>query len=215
MEALGVRIDLPPELVAACIDEVGIGFLFAPLLHPAMKHAIGPRRELGVRTIFNVLGPLTNPAGAQAQVLGVYDPALTETLAHVLAALGSRSAFVVHGAGGLDELTTAGPNRVSRLHNGRVETTTLDPAELGMAHTDPTGLRGGDALANAGIIRDILSGGLTGAPRDVVVLNAAAALVAADRAASFAEGMALAAHSIDSGAAQRVLARLVEFSRMA
>jgi anthranilate synthase/phosphoribosyltransferase len=214
MEALGVRLDLPPDLVAASIDEVGIGFLFAPLLHPAMKHAIGPRRELGVRTIFNVLGPLTNPAGAQAQVLGVYDPALTEPLAHVLATLGSRSAFVVHGAGGLDELTTSGTNRLSALRNGRIETITLDPADLGLARADPADLRGGDATENAGIIRGILSGATVGAPRDVVLLNAAAALVAAERASSFQEGLGLAAHSIDSGAAQRVLAQLVEFSRM-
>jgi anthranilate synthase/phosphoribosyltransferase len=215
MEALGVRIDLPADLVAACIDEVGIGFLFAPLLHPAMKHAIGPRRELGVRTIFNLLGPLTNPAGARAQVLGVYDPALTETLAHVLAGLGSQSAFVVHGAGGLDELTTLGPNRISRLNNGQVETGTLDPADLGLARARAAELRGGDADENAGIIRGILSGEIRGAPRDVVALNAAAALVAADRADSFSEGLRLAAHSIDSGAAARVLAHLVEFSRMA
>ncbi|MEJ2559747.1 MAG: anthranilate phosphoribosyltransferase, partial [Anaerolineae bacterium] len=128
LEALGVKLDLTPDQVAACVDEVGLGFLFAPKLHPAMKYAIGPRRELGVRTIFNLLGPLTNPASAPAQVLGVYDPALTETLARVLGALGSEAAFVVHGAGGLDELTTTGPNRVSALRDGRVETRTFDPA---------------------------------------------------------------------------------------
>jgi anthranilate synthase/phosphoribosyltransferase len=213
MEALGVQLDLPPEQVAACIDEVGIGFLFAPLMHPAMKHAIGPRRELGMRTIFNVLGPLTNPAGATAQVLGVYDPGLAETLAGVLATLGSMAAFVVHGDGGLDELTTSGPNRVSALCAGRVKTYTLDPAELGFARADPAQLRGGDARENAAMIRATLSGALTGAVRDVVVLNAAAGLVAGGRAASWEEGIRLAVHSIDSGAAQRVLARLVEFTR--
>jgi anthranilate phosphoribosyltransferase len=214
MEALGVQLDLTPEQVASCVDEVGIGFLFAPLMHPAMKHAIGARRELGVRTIFNLLGPLTNPAGASTQVLGVYDPSLTETLAGVLNTLGSQAAFVVHGAGGLDELTTSGPNRVSALRAGRVETYTLDPAELGFARADPEQLRGGDAQENAAIIRDILSGALSGAPRDVVVLNAAAALVAAGRASTFETGIRLAAQSIDSGAAQRVLAQLVEFTRM-
>ncbi|PWH18648.1 MAG: bifunctional glutamine amidotransferase/anthranilate phosphoribosyltransferase [Ardenticatenia bacterium] len=214
MEALGIQLDLTAEQIAACIDEVGIGFLFAPLLHPAMKHAIGPRRELGVRTIFNILGPLTNPAGAAVQVLGVYDARLTETLAHVLIALGCRAAFVVHGAGGMDELTTCGPNRISAVRNGHVETHILDPAELGLAHAEPDTLRGGDAQENAALIRDILSGKLHGPPRDVVLLNAAAALVAAGRAVDFAEGIQLARHSIDSGAAQRVLAQLVEFTRM-
>jgi anthranilate synthase/phosphoribosyltransferase len=214
MEALGVQLDLTPDQVAACVDQVGIGFLFAPLMHPAMKHAIGPRRELGVRTIFNILGPLTNPAGAMAQVLGVYDPALTEKLAGVLGTLGSQAAFVVHGAGGMDELTTSGPNRVSALRAGRVETYTLDPAELGFERADPAQLGGGDAQQNAAIIRGILSGALNGPPRDVVVLNAAAALVAGGRATTFQEGIRLAGHAINSGAAQRVLAQLVEFTRM-
>ncbi|MCS7259975.1 MAG: bifunctional anthranilate synthase component II/anthranilate phosphoribosyltransferase [Anaerolineae bacterium] len=213
MEALGVRLELTAEQVAACIDEIGIGFLFAPLFHPAMKHAIGPRRELGVRTIFNILGPLTNPAGAAVQVLGVYDASLTEPLAHVLAALGCRAAFVVHGAGGMDELTTCGPNRISALRDGHVATYTLDPAELGLARAAPDDLRGGDAQENAALIRDILSGKRQGAPRDVTLLNAAAALVAAGRAADFAEGLRLARDSVDSGAAQRVLAQLVEFTR--
>ncbi|MGC8879295.1 MAG: bifunctional anthranilate synthase component II/anthranilate phosphoribosyltransferase [Anaerolineae bacterium] len=214
MEALGVQLDLTAEQVAACIDEIGIGFLFAPLLHPAMKHAIGPRRELGIRTIFNLLGPLTNPAGAAVQVLGVYDARLTETLAYVLAALGCRAAFVVHGAGGMDELTTCGPNRISALRDDHIETYTLDPAELGFARANPQDLRGGDAQENAAIIRDILSGKLQGAPRDVTLLNAAAALIVAGRASDFGEGIQLARHSIDSGAAQRVLAQLVEFTRM-
>ncbi|MGQ9503147.1 MAG: bifunctional anthranilate synthase component II/anthranilate phosphoribosyltransferase [Anaerolineae bacterium] len=214
MEALGVQLDLTAEQIAACIDEVGIGFLFAPLLHPAMKHAIGPRRELGVRTIFNLLGPLTNPAGAAVQVLGVYDARLTETLACVLAALGCHAAFVVHGAGGMDELTTCGPNRISALRDGHITTYTFDPTELGLARAEPDDLRGGDAQENAALIRDILSGRLQGAPREVTLLNAAAALVAAGRAADFGEGIQLARYSIDSGAAQRVLAQLVEFTRM-
>jgi len=214
MEALGLQLDLTAEQIAACIDEIGIGFLFAPLLHPAMKHAIGPRRELGIRTIFNLLGPLTNPARAAVQVLGVYDARLTETLAYVLAALGCRAAFVVHGAGGMDELTTCGPNRISALRDGHIETYTLDPIELGFARADPQDLRGGDAQENAAIIRDILSGKLQGAPRDVTLLNAAAALIAAGQASDFGEGIQLARHSIDSGAAQRVLAQLVEFTRM-
>jgi len=213
LEALGVNLDLTPDQVAASVDEVGLGFLFAPKLHPAMKHAIGPRRELGVRTIFNVLGPLTNPASASAQVVGVYDPDLTETLARVLGTLGSEAAFVVHGSGGLDELTTTGPNRVSVLHDERVETRTFDPADLDFPRARPPDLRGGDARENAAITREILSGRLNGARRDVVVLNAAAALVAGGEARSLPEGIRLAKHSLDSGSAQRVLDHLVEFTQ--
>jgi anthranilate synthase/phosphoribosyltransferase len=212
LEALGVNLDLTPDQVAACVDEVGIGFLFAPKLHPAMKHAIGPRRELGVRTIFNLLGPLTNPAGAAAQVLGVYDAALTEPLAHVLGALGSKAAFVVHGAGGLDELTTSGPNQVSLLRDGRVETHSFDPMELGFSRARLADLRGGDAQENAAISRGILSGTQNGARRDVVLLNAAAALVASGQTRTLPEGVRLAQHSLDSGAARRVLDHLVEFT---
>jgi len=212
LEALGVNLDLTPDQVAACVDEVGIGFLFAPKLHPAMKHAIGPRRELGVRTIFNLLGPLTNPAGAATQVLGVYDAALTEPLAHVLGALGSQAAFVVHGAGGLDELTTSGPNRVSLLRDGRVETHSFDPMELGFSRAHLADLRGGDAQENAAISRGILTGTQNGARRDVVLLNAAAALVASGQTRTLPEGIRLAQHSLDSGAASRVLDHLVEFT---
>ncbi len=213
LEALGVNLDLSPDQVAASVDEVDIGFLFAPKLHPAMKHAIGPRRELGVRTIFNLLGPLTNPASARAQVLGVYDPALTETLAHVLASLGSQSAFVVHGAGGLDELTTTGPNRVSVLRGGRVDTHSFDPADLGFSRANASDLSGGDAEKNAAITRGILSGTLNGARQDVVVLNAAAALVAGGQAHTLPEGIRLAEHSLDSGSAERVLDELIEFTQ--
>jgi anthranilate synthase/phosphoribosyltransferase len=215
LEELGVNLDLTPDQVAACVDEVGIGFLFAPNLHPAMKHAIGPRRELGVRTIFNLLGPLTNPANAAAQVLGVYDPTLTETMARVLAELGSQAAFVVHGSGGLDELTTTGPNQVSVLRDGNVETRTFDPADLGFARARSADLHGGDAQENATITQGILSGTQNGARRDVVVLNAAAALVAGGQARTLTEGIHLATHSLDSGSAKHVLDHLIEFTQIA
>jgi len=166
-----------------------------------------------VRTIFNVLGPLTNPASASAQVVGVYDPDLTETLARVLGTLGSEAAFVVHGSGGLDELTTTGLNRVSVLRDERVETRTFDPADLGFPRARLSDLRGGDARENAAITREILSGRLNGARRDVVVLNAAAALVAGGEAQSLPEGIRLAKHSLDRGSAQRVLDHLVEFTQ--
>jgi anthranilate synthase/phosphoribosyltransferase len=213
LEALGVNLDLTPERVAACIDEVGLGFLFAPKLHPAMKHAIGPRREMGVRTIFNLLGPLTNPAGAAAQVMGVYSADLTETLARVLGALGSRAAFVVHGSGGLDELTTTGPNRVSELRDGRVSTYTLHPASLGFQPASFADLRGGTPQENALITREILAGSDRGPRRDTVVLNAAAALLAGGKARDLADGVRLANQSLDSGAAQGVLDALVTFSK--
>ncbi len=211
--ALGVNLELTPEQIAQAIDRVGIGFLFAPKLHPAMKHAIGPRRELGVRTIFNILGPLTNPAGAQAQVIGVYDAQLTEPLAQVLGELGSRGAFVVHGHGGLDELTTTGPNRVSRLQDGQVVTETLDPAELGFVRAKPADLAGGTAEENAEITRSILAGRETGPRRDVVALNAAAALVAAGKVADLPAGVKLANHSLDSGAALAVLNNFIAFTQ--
>lgn len=213
LAALGVNLDLTPQQVAQAIDEVGIGFLFAPKLHPAMKHAIGPRRELGVRTIFNVLGPLTNPAGARAQIIGVYDERLTEPLAQVLGELGSRGAFVVHGHGGLDELTTTGPNRVSRLQDGSVTTETLDPVDLGFARASLADLLGGTAEENAQITRDILTARQNGPRRDVVVLNAAAALVAAGRADDLPAGIKQANESLDSGAALTVLERFVEFTQ--
>ncbi|MGC8873262.1 MAG: anthranilate phosphoribosyltransferase [Chloroflexia bacterium] len=211
LQALGVQVDLPPEQVSACIDQVGIGFLYAPTFHPAMKHAIGPRREMGVRTVFNILGPLTNPAGVQVQVLGVYDPALTETMARVLARLGCGAAFVVHGADGLDELTTTGPNRIAWLRKGRVENFVLDPETLGLPRAELADLRGGDAQSNAEILRAVLSGE-PGPRRDVVRLNAAAALVAAGLASDLREGLRLAACSIDSGAARERLEALIAFT---
>jgi anthranilate phosphoribosyltransferase len=211
LQALGVRLDLTPAQVGACIDDVGIGFLFAPLLHPAMKHAIGPRREMGVRTVFNILGPLTNPAGAQVQVLGVYDGALTEMMAAVLSALGSQSAFVVHGADGLDELSTTGPNKVTELKNGQLRTFFLDPADYDLPRADLSDLEGGEADENAIKVRAILDGEL-GPCRDVVQLNAAAGLVAGGLADDLFEGLSLAAESIDSGAARSKLERLVAFT---
>ncbi len=213
LAALGVNLELTPEQVAEAIDEVGIGFLFAVKHHPAMKHAIGPRRELGVRTIFNALGPLTNPAGAKSQVIGVYDEALTEPLARVLGELGCRGAFVVHGHGGLDELTTTGPNRVSCLQHGQVVTQLIDPIDLGFNRAEPAELLGGTAEENAQITRGILSGQTNSARRDVVVLNAAAALVAAGRANDLAEGINQAAESINSGAALDVMERFIAFTR--
>jgi anthranilate phosphoribosyltransferase len=211
LETLGVCLELSPEKVAACIDEVGIGFLFAPRLHPAMKHAIGPRREMGVRTVFNILGPLTNPAGAQAQVLGVYDGALTEMIAQVLGSLGSQAAFVVHGADGLDELSTTGPNQVAQLRDGYVKTFTLDPLELGLPRATLSDLKGGDAEENGAIARAILDGE-PGPRRDVVLLNTSAALVAGGVADDLADGLGMAARSIDSGAARAKLDALIAFT---
>lgn len=211
LQALGVRLQLTPDETAACIDEAGIGFLYAPLLHPAMKRAIGPRREIGVRTVFNILGPLTNPAGAQVQVLGVYDGTLTEMMAQVLRSLGTKAAFVVHGADGLDELSTTGPNRVTQLQDGHVRTFSLDPLELGLPRASLSDLEGGDAEENGAILRAVLDGE-PGPRRDVVLLNAAAGLVAGGSASDLREGVALAARSIDSGAARAKLDALVFYS---
>ena len=212
LEALGVNLELTPEQVAHCIDEVGIGFLFAPRLHPAMKHAIGPRREMGVRTIFNILGPLTNPAGATRQIMGVYDPSLTSPLAQVLGKLGAQAAFVVHGADGLDELSTTGINRVSHLRDGWVKDFALDPAELGLPGARLEDLRGGTVEENAQITQAILAGE-QGPRRNVVLLNAAAALVAGGAAGDFEEGLQRAAEAIDSGRAREKLESLVAFSQ--
>jgi len=215
--ALGVNLDLTPEQVATCIDEANIGFLFAVKHHPAMRFAIGPRRELAARTVFNLLGPLTNPAGARRQVIGVYDPALTAGLAGVLGRMGSRAAFVVHalapdGKPGLDELSTTGLNRVSQLHpDGRVTTFDLDARELGLAPAALDDLRGGDAAANAAITRGILDGSMHGAPRDVVLLNAAAML--ATISGDWADGLARARSSLESGAALHSLQRLIAVSQ--
>jgi anthranilate phosphoribosyltransferase len=212
LEALGVNLNLGPEQVAECIEEVGIGFLFAPLYHPAMRHAIGARRELATRTVFNILGPLTNPANATNQVIGVPSPALTEPMAQVLGQMGSRAAFVVHGTTndgrGVDELTTTGPNRVSHLHGGEVRTFQLDATELGLERATLDDLLGGDAAENAAILRGILDGSISGPKRDVVLLNAAAAL--STECGDWNAGLQEAAQSIYSGAALDVLERFVE-----
>lgn len=213
LNALGVSLNLTPQQVGECITDVGIGFLFAPAFHPAMKYAIGPRRELAVRTIFNVLGPLTNPAGARRQLMGVYAPELTEPLANVLCLLGGESAFVVHGDGGLDELTTTGPNRVSELRDGQVRTYTLDPQSLGFKPCKPEDLLGGDPQENAAITRGLLDGTVDSAKRDVVLLNAAAGIVVGGLAPDLPAGIELAARSIDSGAALAKLNALVECSQ--
>jgi len=212
LEALGVHLDLGADSVGRCIDEIGIGFLYAPHLHPAMKHAVGPRREMGIRTVFNVLGPLTNPARAQIQLLGVYDASLTERMAEVLRTLGCRSAFVVHGGGGLDELSTLGASRVSQLAEGSVETYDFDAASLGLKRAQLSELEGGDAEESAQILRDVLSGE-TGPKRDIVLLNAAAILVAAEQAEDWQEGLLRAAEIIDSGAALGCLDALISMTR--
>ncbi len=211
LEALGVNLDLTPEQVGRCIEVVGIGFLFAPKFHPAMRHAIGPRRELGTRTIFNLLGPLTNPAGATHQLIGVYDPALTQPIAEVLGALGVQAAYVVHGHGGLDELTTSGPNRISCLRNGRVETSVLDGREFGLQSAEADELRGGDPAENARILRAILSNQDHSARRDVALLNAAIAI--ATTHGDFAVALAEAENSLASGAACNKMVNLIQLSQ--
>ncbi len=212
MEALGVPLDLTPEQVGACIDRAGIGFLFAPALHGAMRHAIGPRREIGLRTIFNLLGPLTNPAGATAQALGVYDKKLVEPLARVLARLGCASAYVVHGLGGLDEISITGPTLVARLKDGGVEVFTFAPEDLGLARADFGEIKGGDAKQNARLTLEVLEG-RPSPKRDMVLINAAAALAAAGAADDMREGVSMAARAIDSGAAMARLDALVALGR--
>jgi anthranilate phosphoribosyltransferase len=207
LKALGVNIDITPEQVGACIDEVGIGFLFAPALNSAMKHAIGPRREIGIRTIFNALGPLTNPAGAQAQVIGVYTRHLTAPLANVLNNLGSRHAFVVHGDDGLDEITTTTTTQISELVDGVVKTYTLNPTVLGIPKAQSTDLAGGTPEENARLTLSVLNGE-KGPKRDIVTLNAAAAIVAGGKAENLKAGLALAEESIDSGKALEKLRAL-------
>ena len=211
MEALGVNISLPPARVAACMDEVGIAFLFAPLMHSATKYVQPARRELRLRTVFNLLGPLTNPARTSAQVVGVYSEDLVEKLAEALALLGLRRALVVHGADGLDEITITGPTRVAEVRDGQVRSYEVTPEEFGIRRTALDAISGGDAATNAGMIRDILRGEQS-ARRDVVLLNAAATLVAAGQVDRIVEGIPLAAKSLDSGAATDKLEALVRFT---
>jgi anthranilate phosphoribosyltransferase len=212
LEALGIRLDLDPELVEEAVGEVGIGFLFAPLYHSAMRHAAKARSEVGLRSIFNMLGPLTNPAGANCQLIGVYAPELTEMFAHTLRLLGSRQAYVVHGHDGLDEITICAPTRISELKDGQVRTFNLDPAAYfdQLAHAGD--LAGGDPEANAAITTAVLTGE-KGPRRNVVLLNAAAALVAGGKAEDIAEGLTLARTSIDDGAAKAKLDDLVRFTQ--
>jgi anthranilate phosphoribosyltransferase len=212
VEALGIHLDLTPQKVGRCVDEVGIGFLYAPLLHTAMKHVMPARREMGIRTVFNMLGPLTNPAGANAQVIGVYSAALTEPLARVLAELGTIRAFVVHGADNLDEISNTGESRVSEVREGLVRSFTVRPEDFGLPRATIKDLQGGDREQNAQIIRMLLDGE-PGPRRDIVLMNAAAALVAGARARDLKEGVALAARSIDGGAARRKLEDLIALSR--
>jgi len=212
VEALGVSLELPPEQVGHCIDEVGIGFLYAPLLHKAMKYVMTARREIRIRTVFNILGPLTNPAGASAQVIGVYQEGLTEVLARVLNELGSRRAFVVHGLDGLDEISVSGESKISEVRGGRVYTYKVSPADFGLRRSPLSDLQGGNAADNAQIITSLLNGE-EGPRRDVVLMNASLAIAAGGKANDFHEGVKLAAQSIDSGAAMEKLRRLVEFSR--
>ena len=211
LEALGFRLELPSERIAESIDELGFGFMFAPGHHPAMRHAAPVRRELATRTVFNVLGPLTNPAGARAQVVGVYAPALVRTIAEVLARLGARHAYVVHGAGGIDELSPAGPNLVCEVVDGRIEESTLDPIELGVPRCAPDELRGGSPNDNARAIREVFAGG-DGGRRDAILLNAAGAIAASGHAGDLREGLQRAREAVDSGAAAARLDELVRFS---
>ncbi|MGH2662117.1 MAG: anthranilate phosphoribosyltransferase [Actinomycetota bacterium] len=211
LEALGFDLDLEPDRIARSIDDLGFGFLFAPAHHPAMRHAGPVRKELATRTVFNVLGPLTNPAGAGAQVIGVYAQSLVPTIAEVLSRLGSRHALVFHGAGGIDELSPAGPNLVYEVIGDRVRESAVDPADLGLPRCDPADLSGGTPHENAADIHRILEGA-PGPKRDAVLLNAAAALRVAGIASDLAEGLAAAAEAVDSGAAADRLEALVAFT---
>ena len=211
LEALGFQLEQAPERIAQSIDELGFGFMFAPSHHPAMRHAAPVRRELAARTVFNVLGPLTNPAGARAQVIGVYAQPLVRTIADVLAQLGARRAFVVHGAFGIDELSPAGPNDVCEVVDGDVRARVVDPLELGVDRCDPEELRGGSPAENAQAIRDVFAGA-NGGRRDAILLNAAGAVAAAGHAEDLREGLELARNAVDSGAAAARLDELTRFT---
>jgi anthranilate phosphoribosyltransferase len=212
LEELGVNVAAPAAVVERCLDQAGIAFFFAQVFHPSMRHAAPTRKELGVRTAFNLLGPLTNPAGASRQLVGVPRPELTELVARSLALLGAERAWVVHGADGLDEISISGYTKVSECRDGAVNTFYLHPADVGLSKSAATDLRGGDARDNAAIARAVLSG-QRGAPRDIVLLNAAASLMIAGKAATIPEGLVMAAEAIDSGGAAAVLDRLIAFSK--
>jgi anthranilate phosphoribosyltransferase len=209
LEALGVNLDVTPAVVEECVKTIGIGFLFAPKLHGAMKYAIGPRQQIGIRSVFNVLGPLTNPAKANVQVLGVYEAGLTSVLAEVLNRLGSTSALVVFGEGSFDEISITGPTQVSELRDGAVRDYRIEPEDFGMARANVSDIKGGDAKKNAAIVREVLDG-QPGPRRDMVLLNAGAAFYAADKASDMERGIKMAAESIDSGMASQKLKQLVE-----
>jgi len=214
LEALGVNLDVTPERVSQCIEDIGVGFLFAPALHGAMKHAIGPRREIGIRTIFNILGPLTNPAGADRQVLGVYHQQLVEPLANVLQKLGCTRGYVVHGSDGMDEITLTGPTRVAEIAGEKIRCYDVAPEDFGFSRCELSELQGGDATANAEIVRAILNG-VQGPKRDIVLLNGGFALAAAGVSESPAAGIETAARAIDSGAALQKMQALAEMTRSA
>lgn len=212
LEALGVNIALSPKQVGRCIEDVGVGFMFAQLFHKSMKHAAGARKELGIRTVFNILGPLTNPAGAKGQILGVYDGALTGVMAEVLQKLGTERALIVHGCDGLDEITTTAPTKISELRDGMIKEYFLDAAELGIQRAVSDDLAGGDAAFNADVVRSVLAGE-KGARRDIVLVNAAAAIYVAKVANNLKEGIAIAAGAIDSGLATAKLEELREYTQ--
>jgi anthranilate phosphoribosyltransferase len=212
LEALGVKIDLSPEKVSQCLREAGIGFLFAPAFHPAMRHAGPVRKEIGVRTIFNLLGPLSNPAGAKVQLLGVFSAEWVETLARALGRLGSRRVMVVHGEDGLDEISLTGPTVVAELDSGSVRTYRIVPEDLGLDRCGPEALKGGDAAENARIIRRILGGEATSAQRDIALLNAAGAIYVAGCATHMSQALEQARESVASGRAMRKLQQLIELS---
>jgi anthranilate phosphoribosyltransferase len=211
MEALGVKIDLPPARIAACLEEAGIAFLYAPAMHSAMKYVQPARRELRLRTVFNLLGPLTNPAQATCQVVGVYSAELVEKLAEALSMLGLHRALVVHGSDGFDDITISGPTRISEVREGQVHTYEVTPDEFGLRRSSLEDIAGGDAAENAALIREVLSGKIS-ARREVVILNSAAALVAAGRADHLRDAVPLVANAIDSGAAAAKLEKLIAFT---
>jgi anthranilate phosphoribosyltransferase len=214
LEALGINLNLSPAQTATCIDTVGIGFMFAPAMHPAMKHAVGPRKEIGIRTVFNLLGPLTNPAGASRQIMGVFGEEWTELIAEVLAELGAKRAMVFHGLAGLDEMSTLGETKVSELVDGKVRTYTVVPEDAGLSRTSPEALSPGQGQVSGNVqaLLEVLEGE-KGPKRDIVLLNAAAALVVAEKAGSLREGVEIAAQSIDSGAARAKLDDLRQISQ--
>lgn len=211
IEALGIKIDLPPEKVEKCLFETGFGFLFAPLFHPAMRYAIGPRRDMGIRTIFNILGPITNPAGARRQLLGVFSGSLTERLAMVLGNLGAVDAMVIHGKDGLDEISISDATKVSRFKDGKVQSFSIVPEDFGIVRSDIDSIRGGTKEDNASIILSILNGE-RGSKRDIVLMNSAAALMVAGKAEDFTTALAIAVEGVDSGRALRKLEEIKRFS---